>query len=62
MRLLLWFSQCPYALAAGVRHGAVALNITDYLLAVIPNLRPPPVAGIVQIPDPLAIRICDYPG
>ena len=29
---------------------------------VVPDLKPPPVAGIIDITDPLATRIRDYPG
>ena len=56
------FLNSSDALATRIRDCPVRLDITENLLAVIPNLRPPPVAGIVQIPDPLAILIRDYPG
>ncbi len=60
MRLPLWFSQCPYALAAGVRHGAVALNITDYLPVIVPNLQAAR-AGVVYIPEALVVLVSDRP-
>ena len=47
-------------LAAGVRHGAVALNKADDLPVIVANLQAAR-ARIVDIPDPLAVLIRDRP-
>ena len=51
----------PNPLAAGARHGAVAFDVANDAPGGVPNLEPPPVAGIVNIPDALAVRVRDCP-
>ena len=51
--------QYADALAAGVCHGPVALDIADDAAGSVPNLEPPPVAGIVNIFEALAAGVDD---
>ena len=46
-------------LAVRVRHGAVALDISDDAAGGVPNLEPPPVARIINVTDLLPMRVGD---
>ena len=42
-----------------VRHGAVALDVSDDAAGSVPNLDAPPVAGIINVSDFLPMRVHD---
>ena len=44
-----------------VRHDAVALDVANDPAGRVPDLNAPPVAGIVNVPDPLARGVSDRP-
>ena len=49
----------PNLLPMRVRHGAVALNITDDLPVIVADLQAPPVARIINVCEALSVLVRD---